>query len=281
VNRAYYQQQYGNLGDRFVTDEWDTLIILDAARPDYLSETFDINDAVWETRYSPASYSYGFMKREFEGQELHDTVYVTANPYISRFDEDIFHLIVNLYETEWNDELHTVPPEAVVNELSRIREEYPSKRYIAHFMQPHFPFIGDEYGDEVDSAMSPPGEGDNRHPWNDQMYGRGTDRDLLLDAYKENHEMVAPYARQVAEDEPGTAVITADHANLVGERGRPIPLRYYGHPGNFPHPKLIQVPWIKIGDSRRETASDEPVGTEAPTEDIVNDRLKHLGYREG
>lgn len=279
INRAYYKWQYRDIGERIITDEWDTLIILDAARPDYLIDTLEIEGATWQTKYSNASYSYGFMKQEFEDQTLHDTVYVTANPYISRLDNNIFYKVVNLYESAWDSTLQTVPPEAVVNAISQIREEYPAKRYIAHFMQPHFPFLGNEYGDKIDAAISPPGEDGGRHPWRAQMYGRSIDRDVLLAAYQENHEVVAPYARKVAVNEPGTAVITADHANLVGERGRPVPLRYYGHPADFPHPALTEVPWVTVGNSRRETTSDEPINTESPAEEIVIERLEHLGYR--
>lgn len=48
--------------------------------------------------------------------------------------------------------------------------------------------------------------------------------------------------QKVAEDESGQSIITADQANLIGERGFPIPIKYYGHPADFPHPSLLRVP---------------------------------------
>lgn len=282
LNRQYYSHRFGKLSESFVTDEWDTLVILDAARPEFLQDTTLSSSGEWATRYSPASYSHGFMQAEFSGYKHHDVVYITGNPYISKLESGIFHDVINLYSDAWDDDAQTVQPKSVVEAVENARERYPEKRYIAHFMQPHFPFLGPEYGNKIESSIpNQLGDGSMDHPWWNQMYGDGNDRETLLAAYKENHEFVAPYAQKIVDGERGTTVVTADHTNLIGERGRPIPIRQYGHPENYPHPDLLEVPWITFDGPRRDTRSDPPKEQNiANDESVVEERLTALGYAE-
>ena len=281
INRRYYSTRFDDLGECFVTDEWDTLVILDAAHRKYLRETDAFEGGKWETRCAPGSYSFGFMRSEFVGRNLHDIVYITANPHVAKLDDEIFHAVVNLYDTAWDNEARTVKPEEVTEATKRARREYQKKRFIVHFMQPHFPFIGPEHGNEVEAALAyEHGDGTTVHPWINQIFGRGVSREKLLAAYRENHDVVAPYAKEVVAEEDGVAIITADHSNLIGERGFPIPIRLYGHPKEFFHPDLLKVPWLEFGDIRRETFSEEPTETNQNVDDeVLENRMKALGYR--
>lgn len=279
LNRKFYKRNYGAHSDNFINTSWDTLVILDAARPEYLKEYLELENAAWDTKISPASYSYGFMESEFVGRELHDVVYITTNPYISKLENGIFHHVENLYESAWDGDTGTVLPESVVKSARKIRDEYPEKRYIVHFMQPHFPFLGTEYGDKVPAAISKSANsGDGIHPWNMKKYGNEMERDTLISAYRENHKLVSPYAQKIVESEPGPTVVTADHANLIGERGFPIPIRHYGHPVDFPHPNLTRVPWIEVGGTKRNTTAEEPAHPERVDQEVASDRLRDLGY---
>ncbi|MGZ0745987.1 hypothetical protein [Haloparvum sp. AD34] len=281
INRLWYKKFNQSEPGEFITDEWDTLVILDAARPEYLKENMTFSNENWSYKYSPASYSYGFMESEFKDQELHDIVYVTGNPYISRLQEDIFHDIINLYESAWDDDQQTVKPSKVVEYTKKARDQYPNKRFIVHFMQPHFPFIASEYQEKISGRIANElGDGTGVHPWNSQMYRCEDNHEDLIQAYKDNHKLVLPLCKKVAEDESGQTVITADHANLIGERGFPIPIKHYGHPADFPHPSLLRVPWITIGSGNRKTTADKPVDREDVSENTVSERLSALGYKE-
>jgi len=279
INRRYYQFRYSTLGSDFMAEDWDTLVILDAARPDLLDDVggFPAADTT-TTKHSPASYSWQFMEEQFVGRELHDTVYVTSNPYAPELPDDTFHAAISLLESGWDEETQTVPPEEVVAAAKHARETYPDKRFIVHFMQPHFPFIG-ETGGKIPAALGRD-VGSGTHPWFDQMGGLGVEHNVLIDAFRENHAVVQPHAESIIEDEPGKSVVTADHTNLIGERGFPVPLRQYGHPADFPHPDLLRVPWIVFEGGHRETVPSAPEDTLDVGDDIVNKRLEALGYTD-
>ena len=87
-----------------------------------------------------------------------------------------------------------------------------------------------------------------------------------------------PFAKGLVNSLDGKSVITADHANLIGERGFPIPVRMYGHPRNFSHPSLIKVPWIEFDNERRNIAEEDPVARNEMDDRMVQDRLEALGY---
>ena len=273
INRKWYNLRYGGYGDEFINEDWDNLLILDAARPDILRELGVFEGKEVQDRYSPASYSLGFMKAQFEGRNLHDTVYVTTNPHVLDLKDGIFHKVEYL-DDSWDEEKKTFPPDAVVEAAIRANENYPDKRLIVHFMQPHYPFIGgtsNGFGE-----ISPDGTG-GPHPWNDHMDIGKPSHDDLIYSYKENHELVSLYAKKLVKELPNKSVITADHSNLIGVRGFPIPIRLYGHPRNFSHPDLLRVPWIEY-DGKPRNVTKEPPEEEVEAED-VKAQLEALGYR--
>jgi hypothetical protein len=72
-------------------------------------------DADVTEKISPASSSPGFINKQFSERQLHDTVYVTANPHVNDLEVGVFHKVVNLLATDWDANLKTVPPWAVVD----------------------------------------------------------------------------------------------------------------------------------------------------------------------
>lgn len=276
VNRRWYQWRYSDLGSDFMTEEWDNLIIIDAARPDILEELrlFETQDT--ETRYSTGSYSLGFMETQFSGRTLHDTVYVTANPHVADLPDGIFHKIIHL-EDAFDSDLRTIPPEAVTDAAIEAAENHPDKRLIVHYMQPHYPFIGGQ--NSIDAGLpSSDGEDVGAHPWNDHMDGIGPSRDELLTAFRENHKVVVPHVEELVEELGNRTAVTADHTNLIGERGFPIPIRLYGHPRDFPHPDLLRVPWVEFDGEPRDVTTDPPVKQDRVADDVVEERLEAFGY---
>lgn len=286
LNQRYANRRYANLGETFVSDDWDVLVLLDACRPDLLFGC-DLPDGKATTRYSAGGESWEFMQANFAGRELHDTVYITANPHAYNLPTGTFYYIENLLEEAWDDDLGTVPPSAVTDAVREATARFPQKRLIAHYMQPHYPFIG-QTGQEIDESAISPGEpGINRrggaNPWTRLQNRDGTfSRETVLKAYKENHEIIAAELFDLVKIPQGKVVITADHANLIGERGWPLPVRLYGHPEGFNHPALRCVPWIEVENGpRQKIEAEEPIG-EMHDRDIsdteVRNQLRALGY---
>jgi hypothetical protein len=287
VNAAYSQD--GPEGIDVMGQDWDNLLILDAARLDMLSSVSPLSPM---PVVSKGSESWEFMSKNFVGRMLHDTVYISANPHTYWLENDVFHDVYNPLSTHWDGDTGTVHPEDMVSIAGKAQKEHPEKRLIVHFMQPHFPFLG-ESGEELDLRMTqregwftpPDGEEKRRgpsgtNPWYDAIVMNNTSPQRIIEAYKENHEIAWAATDKLLDELSGLSVVTADHANLIGERLGPLPMPGYGHPRGFHHPDLVTVPWAEVNrsGSRREITAEAPVDQERATDDEVNDRLEALGY---
>ncbi len=134
-----------------VMDEsWDYLIILDACRYDYFEE-------LWR-KYLPAQgnlscrTSVGGCTVEWRDKSFcdsyKDVVYVSANPYINSEQEikgflgtDYFGHVVDVWKAGWDEARGTVRPETVTREALKAVRQYPGKRMIIHYLQPHAPYL--------------------------------------------------------------------------------------------------------------------------------------------
>lgn len=295
-----------------IAEDWDNLLLCDACRFDMLSARN--LDGELQERTSAGSHSWEFMEFNFAGRQLHDTVYVTANPHTYWLEKDVFHATVNLIEHRWNDEYGTVLPESVAEAAKTAHREYPDKRLIVHFMQPHFPFIGERgrklrHGgvnktgiathenaargsDGTGRNMTVGGgemirDGDRERVWLDPVdtdiwtlvqYGQ-IDSQAAIEAYKENLDVVLPHVTELLDALSGQSVVTADHGNLIGDRMWPIPLRGFGHPTGLYVPELVRVPWLVVQSTdRRSLTSEPPVEGENIEREVIDDRLRKLGY---
>ncbi len=267
-----------------MSEEWDNLIILDACRYDMFAARANVGDRV-TSKLSPGSESWEFMQESFVGRELHDTVYVTSNPHAYKIPDGTFHAVVNLLDDHWNDEFRTVMPETMVEQTRSAFEEYPDKRIITHFMQPHFPFIGEkgrQFGHAgIEMQLDADEHSEEPHPWNALLHGETDNEAEIIEAYVENLNVTLPHVERLVEELPGKSVITADHGNLIGERTYPIPIRTFGHPGGLHKRELIEVPWAEIdADERREVRAEPPETSDEMTDEVIEDRLRNLGYAE-
>jgi hypothetical protein len=274
VNNLVFRARYGE-GTHVVAEDWDTLILLDACRYDMFADVADL-DGQLESRISRGSTSEEFLAQNFGDGTYHDTVYVNANGYIPDLglDQDgTFHAVVNVLD-EWDEELETVLPEAVASAAREAHVEYPNKRVIVHFMQPHIPFIT-EAGRAFQERLG------QRSVWTALRDGQadvGLDR--VWELYEDNLRLVLTHVETLLDDVSGKVVVSADHGNFVGERQGPIPTgRMYGHPWGVYAPELVKVPWFVVdAEERREIRTDPPVTGEAMDDETVQDRLRALGY---
>lgn len=265
-------------------EDWDNLIILDGCRYDMFKSAVDIGGEL-ELKRSVGCRTSEFLDKTFSRNSHHDTIYISSNPHTRMLEEESsVYKVHNLYADEYFDaELESVPPETIVEKTLDAHSENPDKRVITHFMQPHVPFIG-EKGRQIDQSGNNSNYGDDEwvpSVWAQLRYGLSdVTRDEIWDAYVENLEVAIPHVERLVAELPGKTVVTSDHGNLVGERLRPIPVRGYGHDiGGLRSEGLVRVPWLVFESAeRRDVTADEPVETTAVEDEVIEDRLRQLGY---
>lgn len=281
---------HGNQGVDFMEKDWDNLLILDACRADMFEEAIDTSQFdEYESVHSIGSSSPDWMRQTFEGKTYPDTVYVTANPWISKVAPHAFHDIINLWITEHDatreelsnvgifeeavlDDVPTIYPDTLSETARRAYEKYPNKRLIVHYFQPHAPCVGNPDGTRKEPIR------EDVHPGDDLKDGNVT-QDEVWHEYIDNLLYAFQYAGELANDLGGKSVFTADHGELFGERLWPFPIRGYAHPDGVRHPKLTEVPWaVKTVGNRREIEAGNLEMHEAD-EDEIDARLRNLGYK--
>jgi hypothetical protein len=289
INRWYrsqrYPERYNPKGECIFEKDWDNLIILDACRYDIFSEENDLPGEL-RAHYSLSSWSGDFIRANFNDRELHDVVVVTANGWYEKIRKestnsvDIHDLII----VPEGEKDNILPPDSVrANRAWRMPQivteyainavtEYPNKRILIHYHQPHTPYIGPtgrDYASELPYKF-------------DGKESLETSHNVLQKAYRENLQIALDEVKDIRKKLTGKTVISADHGEFLGERGFPIPVRQYGHTNQNYHKALVKVPWFVLPfDTRKDYKSDPPVIDEKEhnTIDEINQRLEHLGYK--
>jgi hypothetical protein len=252
-----------------VFEDWDTLLVLDACRYDLFAEALEDHPlpGTLTDRTALDSGTPGFLAANFGDGTFHDTVYVTANPYVSTdLGEDKFHAVDAVWRDDWDDELQTVRPETVAERALAAVERYPEKRLIVHFMQPHAPFIGEtRLGERETFAIRETALGRDgssarrRQPTPFERLGAGElTREAVWEAYRDNLDAALPAVEDLLTTLPGRTAVTADHGNALGEFARPFPIRVYGHPLGIHIPALTRVPWFVSDNGERKVIRAEP-----------------------
>lgn len=235
------KQEITAISDR----EWDNLIILDAARHDTYCET--INPEA-KSRITAESHSKGFIRENFSEGDWSDTVVITANPFYNEEEfreltgknpEEKFETIFQVWKTDWNEEKETVMPQKIIERTKTAEKLFPNKKKIIHFMQPHYPFI--------DSELENSGFGDALiEDQNEDVWTKAEQKNLshskVVKEYKKNHKILENHLNELKRFLKGKTIITADHGNLLGERG------FYGHPGGSNLEALRKVPWDPLNE---------------------------------
>lgn len=298
ANKKLLYNKYGYPID-VMNQDWDNLIILDACRYDYFEQINDIEGELSKV-VSPASQSSEFIQSSFNNKKLHDTVYITANPYADRtLDNNVFHKVIKTYSKNRNSTIKSEDqrPTAVSNVAINNLELYSDKRVIIHYMQPHTPYIGSFAKNKKsellksenicvqgtnETAKSP--ENKNFKNYEDMLRAARdnhiTDEELKK-MYIENVEIVLNEVKKILDIVDGKTVITADHGEMLGNPSYTFPRRTkYTHPREVYVPELRVVPWLCINSNdRRKIVSEPPEPVEEVSEEIVNERLKTLGYK--
>lgn len=288
LNRLYhrrlYHREYNVSGIDVIAADWDTLLILDGCRYDMFERHHGLPGTL-ERRQSRGSHTLEFLEGNFGGRTLDDTVYVTASPMLHRYRDRIgdvhFHAVVDVWQEDgWDEQYKTVLPETMTDYLRRAAEQYPDKRLIGHFVQPHYPFLGT--GSELNTGRLEEGEHISLDIWGRLMRGDlAVPPEHIREAIRDNIDAVLPAVEELLSEVPGRTVVTADHGNMIGERARPVPIREWGHPPGIYTEQLVTVPWLVHESGDRPTITAEATRRdEGVDHDAVADRLQHLGYAE-
>ena len=279
LNKTFHQYRRGkrynrNGVDIFEDEDWDNLIILDACRYDEFVSLTPFDGEVQEKESKGAS-SDQWMYGNFHGKTCHDVVYVSGNQWYLALEETTsFENELHYYHDVERDVFHGyVPgPETTTKAALEFAEQFPKKRLIVHYMQPHKPYLGEnreefEFPEDEDLGLR------------DVMRKYSIDRETLVPAYRDNLRIVLDSVRDLVDGLDGKTVISSDHGELLGERLWPIPIRWYGHPSRIYVDKLLSVPWQVVSDGPRKPIEPEPpVGTVDANHDRVRENLQHLGY---
>lgn len=276
--REFYRGMFRQIGRRWnygryaYEYDWDLLIVLDACRADLMAEVVDEYDFLTdETAFSCASSSGEWHLKNFSDEyatEKARTGLVSANPYTDmHIESEDFHLLDEVWRDSFDGDLGTIPPDRMVDRTISAHREHDPDRLIAHFMQPHHPFIPDP----LDEGL--PMEYDHT-PWDtvwDQLRKGDISRERAWEGYTENLRYVLNHVETLLHNvDADRVVITADHGNLLGEFG------LYAHPQYVPLPSLKRVPWVVTSAT---DGGDHVVEDCESTDVSVEDQLEALGYK--
>lgn len=230
--------------DNIFDYEWDNLVIVDACRHDLYEEVFGETSS----RISKGSCTPEFISKNFSGKH-DDIVYVSANPFLSPdYMEELtgrsnpFHKVYRTYQHGWDSESKTIPPNEVVEDAVRAEEQFPTKKKIIHFMQPHHPFI--ESGINGTEPRLPHQANEDSNVW-ERLEKEELSHEEVWAAYKNNLEILKPSILELVKELDGRTLLTSDHGNLMGENG------IYGHPENCRVKPLQKVPLVTLSEGKK------------------------------
>jgi len=277
INRVWYSfknsGQYNDSGVHIFDEDWDSLIVLDACRYDEFEEHSDLPGTL-QKRESVASMTHEWIRANFSDQQLYDTVYVSASGQFL-YDRDnhggeVHEFIGLIDETHrhGSGEGKFCPPEIVTDKAIQAAAEFPDKRLLIHYLQPHNPYLG------------PSGEDFEYHSSLDKTVKRSPVTEATLrSAYRENLDMVLEEVERLFDELRGKTVVTSDHGELLGEREFPVPVKRYGHPSGIYMGELVEVPWLEYQNGgRRQVTAERPDSEYEYDKSELKEHLRDIGY---
>ncbi|WP_227357573.1 hypothetical protein [Haladaptatus salinisoli] len=277
-NKALEQGNYIRpRGENIYDEDWDLLVVADACRLDLMKEMknkYDfINDI--ESIWSLDSTTAQWMEKTFVekyNKEIQKTNYICGNPFsATKLSNVDFGQLIEVWRHSWLD-IGTVPPRAITDHTIAVNRGQSQKRTIAHYMQPHCPFIPHP---ELMSSKEKDkwGNQDTKDVWERLRDNELTEKEVWA-AYRNNLEIVLDEIKLLLQNiDADNVIITSDHGNAKGE------WNIYGHPPGSPLRCLREVPWIQTSAS--DVGDYEPNLKDAKENKVSRERkLQALGYIE-
>lgn len=286
------------LGTNVLDRDWDVLVVLDACRVDALravAPEYDFLGPV-ERSVSVGSHSFEWLAKTFTTDRrgtVRNTAYLTANTHAQMLfvdgdtppyertvpgrpdwdavDAEEFGRLDMVWRAGHDDDLGNVPPRRVTDRLVDVARTEDHDRVIAHFMQPHVPYIAGAIAEDRDPTDL------ERAPLD--AFARGeVDREAVWELYLDNLRLVLDEVELALENlDADTVAITADHGEAIGEWGD------VDHREGSLHPVVKTVPWVETTAADEGTYEPDPAAEAATAEDAADDaaverRLRDLGY---
>ncbi|AKH97434.1 alkaline phosphatase family protein [Halanaeroarchaeum sulfurireducens] len=290
LNKAYhthgFTREYNPKGIDVFSEDWDTLVILDACRYDTFADLYSLPGTL-SKRESRGSTTDEWMDGNVKDRNFPDTVYITATPALQNDKGSAeFHSTVHLWRDHWDNDIKTVHPKDLTQAAIDVASEFPNKRIVIHYLQPHYPFIGPTGREEFDYEGYEEPEMEGRTPfWNTVGTNvNDVSPHLVEKAYEENLEIVLDYVEEILKTIRGKTVVTSDHGEMLHDWAFPIPQRINGHPRGLYINDLITVPWLEYtnGERRKITAGQTERNSKisGKEQEVISERLKDLGYKD-
>ena len=263
------------------------LIVLDACRydmfvdiaPEYLTfeqlkpvksegrNTFEYVAHCWPDEYDDVAYISAATPVNSDSRDKYerDTLRL-YNGYVP--SEHLSH-IRDVWRESWNENIGITPPTPVTDAAL----DTDSQRVVAHYFQPHAPFIGRQsLLGHANNANSSPMEGEavDAPVWQRAKWGDVT-RAQLKAVYKSNlHRVLRDVCRLVEGTTIENVAIMGDHGEALGKYG------IYAHPP-LEHPNTRKIPWGIVRGVTDYPDSNERSPTDVSGVDVES-RLSDLGY---
>lgn len=249
-------------------EDWDNLVLLDACRYDTFENVADLPGEL-DYRTSRGSTSTEFIRGNFTDKTLHDVVYVSANRFYAKMRDDIDSDVHDFVPVELDaPDVASSMPSTVTDRALETAEQYPNKRLIVHYLQPHQPYLSPE-SQHLENGS---------HIY-DTIAKNEMSKSEIVEAYRDNLRFVLDEVERLLATLQGKTVISADHGELFGERQRPIPMRDYGHPEGVYVEELVKVPWHTSSNGPRKNIVSEQPSKKTDVTGEVDEQLRNLGYR--
>jgi len=281
-------QKQRPIGRPIWATDWDSCIVLDSARADTLAACapadWRCGDA-WSVGSVTTEWLTNTCSRRY-ADDVADTALVSATPHTQTvFDDrhwltdqgaspvaypespavsrEDFRAVYELWRTHATD--HNVVPPDVMRDATLEAYDRHGPGVVAHWMQPHEPFIAPE-------AAIVGGDATAKNVWEGAQAGR-LDADDVVQSYEATLKYVLPYVVELLESVDADVLITADHGNAFGEWG------IWGHPFGWPQPAVRKVPWVEIEATANQPRDYSSVLDETGEQSDVEGQLRALGYR--
>lgn len=271
--------------------EWDVCIVLDSARADMMARAVPQHLRRYEfsRRWSLGSVTTEWLASTFRSSRadaIADTTLVTAHPHTATvFDKrewlttpakspvqypdppavhpQSFEHVYRLYEHATGDH-DVVLPDTMATATFSAYDRHGG-RIVAHWMQPHEPFIGP-------GAPMVGGAALDGNVWEGLQAGT-IDAEECWKSYRANLNYALRHVAAVADSIDARILVTADHGNLWDVAGQ------YGHPFGNPHPEVRRVPWVIVDGQTNGSVELDPTVLDASASASTEDQLKALGYQ--
>lgn len=266
--RQRLSNHYQPLTNELILDEdWDILVVLDACRIDTLKETSPFDSEI-HAAVTQGPNTGTWYRQNFADMDNDNIIYLSGNPAAADADvANTFFKFEDCYNKYWDDNIKTLNGEGTVDPQKLARtaiyynKEYPDKRIVAHFLQPHTPF--------VDTPATP-----SNAKYNHAGIRKGkVSAEEIMKATSECLDYLSDALREIKKYTDGEILITADHGDALGEIG------VYGHPPWARIEQVTKVPRQIIHGDGRNLEIDTLPSNFNNNEGVTRDeRLKQLGY---